>query len=292
MNITDILFNIGQLNRDAFSTIINPILVAVLVIITWWYARQVSKQTKLIEADRKREKILEGIQTVLNPFIEQIDSELDSMKKGKSFYYSIEMAFGQQFYLFFNDEALYSHTFWDIMGNSPLSKPLFKHELRSNDELSGKINELYTTINEELTSNLESDNFNEHLKNWINKFNRTNQNAFGTSDNTFYELKNLCKEYVISNWDLNNIHQAGSELKTDFLKEYKGELLKYRELSRMKELLKEIEDTLNKFKKSEGKILKRFKEIKEEYRKEYHFCEEDINIGVRNLRALQKTIEH
>ena len=52
MNTTDILFNNGQLNWDAISTISNIILVAALVLITGWYAWQVRKQTILMEKDR------------------------------------------------------------------------------------------------------------------------------------------------------------------------------------------------------------------------------------------------
>ena len=290
MNVPHIFLSNGQLNWDAISTISSIILVAALVIITLWYAHQVGKQTKLVEADRKREIILERIKAVINPFITEIDSELDSIKKGKSFLFSTESGFGQKFNLFFNDEALYSNVFWDIMGKSPLSKPLLKHELRSNDKLSDKVNELYTTIKEKLTSKLESDNFNEPLKDWVDDFNLSHPKAFGTDTRALSELENLCKEFIICNWDLNNIFQAGSELKTDFFKEFKDTLLKYRELPFMEELLKEITDTLNKFKKSDGKILKQFKKIKEKYRKEQHLPEKEINPAIRKLRELRDGI--
>jgi hypothetical protein len=52
MNITDIFFNNGQLNWDAFSTITNATLVLALVVITWWYAQQVKKQTEFMKIDR------------------------------------------------------------------------------------------------------------------------------------------------------------------------------------------------------------------------------------------------
>ena len=285
MNITDIFLNIGQWNWDAISVI-------ALVVITAWYAYQVKKQTELLEADRKRKIILERIQAVINPFIRKIDSELDSIKKGKSFYFSTELGFGQKFILFFNDEALYSSVFWDIMGKSPLSKPLLKHELRSNDKLSDKVNELYTTINEKLTSKLESDNFNEHLKDWVDDFNLSHPEVFGTETRALSELENLCKEFIICNWNLTNILQAGSELKTDFLKEFKDTLLKYRELPLMEELLNEIEDILNKFRKSDKKVLKQFNKIKEKYRKEQHLPEKEINPGIRKLEELRDSISN
>jgi hypothetical protein len=69
MNSTDILFNNGQLNWDAISTISNIVLVLALVIITGWYARQVRKQTILMEKNMMRKMILEEIHDVLNPRI-------------------------------------------------------------------------------------------------------------------------------------------------------------------------------------------------------------------------------
>ena len=52
MNITDVFFNNGQLNWDAFSAIFNIILVGTLVIVTLWYANQVKKQTEFMKIDR------------------------------------------------------------------------------------------------------------------------------------------------------------------------------------------------------------------------------------------------
>ncbi|HUV80390.1 MAG TPA: hypothetical protein VMW40_06175 [Candidatus Bathyarchaeia archaeon] len=296
MNVIDVLHNIlynyEQLNWDALSTITNIILVLALVLVTCFYAMQVKRQTKLMEKDRKKQKILEGIQNVLNVFIECINSEIDAIKKGKSYSYSTEQYFGQKFNLYFNDKALYSDTFWDIMGESVLSKPFLKYELRSNDKLSNKLNGLYTKIKEELTTEFENEpKFEERLKDWRDKFNQLHHKLqFETRE--LPDLEALCKDYIISKWDLNDIFLTGSERNSMFLKEYKSELLKYRDLPRVKELLKEIEDTLNKFKKSDEQILKQFKKIKEKYRKEYHFCEVEINIGVMNLRALQKTLGH
>jgi hypothetical protein len=53
MNLADVFFNNnGQLNWDAFSTITNATLVFALVVITWWYAKQVKKQTEFMKIDR------------------------------------------------------------------------------------------------------------------------------------------------------------------------------------------------------------------------------------------------
>ena len=56
-NTTDVFFNNGQLNWDALSTITNTILVLALVIITWWYAKEVKKQTEFMKIDRAVEEM-------------------------------------------------------------------------------------------------------------------------------------------------------------------------------------------------------------------------------------------
>ena len=52
MNVTHIFLNNGQWNWDAISTISSIILVAALVFITGWYAKQVRKQTEFMKIDR------------------------------------------------------------------------------------------------------------------------------------------------------------------------------------------------------------------------------------------------
>ena len=46
MNITDIFYYNGEFNWDSINTISNFILVTGLVLITWWYAREVKRQTE------------------------------------------------------------------------------------------------------------------------------------------------------------------------------------------------------------------------------------------------------
>ena len=52
MSVACIFFNNGQWNWDAINTMSNIILVAALVVITGWYAREVAKQTKFMKKDR------------------------------------------------------------------------------------------------------------------------------------------------------------------------------------------------------------------------------------------------
>lgn len=270
MNITDIFFSNGQWNWDA----INGILVLVLVVITGFYAWQVRKETKSAEKDRKRNKILEEVQKVLNPFINKMNEELDTIDKRESFSYSKQIGFGQKFKEFFDLKADYSYAFWDIIDNSSTLKCL-KHKLRSNDELSGELNKLYVKIEKELTTEFERElKFKERLKDMVDKFNQSHKQQLGTRERDLHYLEELCKKYIISK------SLTGSELDDIFLKEQESELLKYRNLTSIKKRLKEIENKLNSLKKSDEKILELFKEIKYKYQKEYYFTDRDMRRGL------------
>jgi hypothetical protein len=86
MNTIDILFNNGQLNWDAISTISNIILVAALVFITWRYAREVRKQTALIEKERERKVILERVHDFFTPTIHSLEQEIRAIQENKIYY--------------------------------------------------------------------------------------------------------------------------------------------------------------------------------------------------------------
>ena len=66
-NTTDIFFNNGQLDWNALSTLTNTILVLALVIITWWYAREVKKQTEFMKIDRAVEEMEKLVDYKSNP---------------------------------------------------------------------------------------------------------------------------------------------------------------------------------------------------------------------------------
>ena len=277
-NNTDIFFNMGQWNWDAISTISNIILVGALVCITWQYAKQIKGQTELMEKDRERNKILEGIRHVLTPSINNLILEIDEITNGTRTH------FGQQFNIFFDRKTYFSYAFWDIMEeftNLP-------EKLHSNDELADKLNILYTKIEKEVTDKFESDKFHERLTDMVNSFNRSNSDALGTETRALFVLKNICKEYIISEWDLSNNVPRVSEHENNFLKENKDELQRYKDLPIIKKLRKEIKVTSNELKKSNEDILEQFEKIITKHRKDYGFTEADMNPDITKERDFFK----
>jgi len=263
MNATEILFNNGQLNWDAISTISNSILVAALVIITGWYAWQVRKQTILMEKDRMRNKILEEIQDVLTPTINSLEKEIEAIEKNEIFWYkSGEGGRFDELSKIYGD----SSAFKDVFRKFPDLEEMFL----SHDNLYDKLNECYTEIEREI----RTPELKERLKNLVNKFNQSREEAYKLRWNP--DLERIFGNYVINKKDPKRSPNT-IEPHIDFWEEYKDELLGFRNTPRVKELDKEIGNRLNQLKRLDSVLLDKIKEKREKYQEEYHFTKYEID---------------
>ena len=269
MNTTDILFNNGQLNWDAISTISNIILVTALVLITGWYAREVRKQTILMERDRRRNNILEQIQDVLTPTIYSLEKEIEAIKKNEIFWYKSreEGIFEGLFKIYGNSGA-----FKDVFGKFPDLEEMFL----SHDNLYDKINGLYTEIEREI----RTPELKERLKNLVNTFNQSREEAYKLR--WVSDLERIFGNYVINKWNPKRSPNT-IEPRIDFWEEYKDELLEFRNTPRVKELDKEIENRLTQLKELDSDLLDKIKEKREKYREEYHFTKYEIDPKLKEL---------
>ena len=269
MNTTDILFNTGQWNWDAISTISNIILVTALVFITWRYARQVRKQTILMERDRRRNNILEEIQDVLTPTIYSLEKEIEAIKKNEIFWYKSreEGVFDELSKIYGNSGA-----FKDLFGKfSDLEKMFLSH-----DNLYGKLNGLYTEIGREI----RTPELKERLKNLVNTFNQSREETYKLR--WVPALERICGNYIINKW---NTKRSLNTIKPriDFWEKYRDKLLEFRNTPRVKELDKEIENRLTQLKELDGHLLDKIKEKREKYREEYHFTKYEIDPQLKEL---------
>nr|CBH37558.1 hypothetical protein BSM_10350 [uncultured archaeon] len=277
MNSTDILFNNGQLNWDAISTISNIILVTALVLVTLWYAWQVRRQTKSMEKGMRKNRILEEIQDVLTPTIYSLEKEIEAIEKNKIFWYkSVEEG------IFEGLSKIYGNSgaFKDVFGKFPDLEEMFL----SHDNLYSKLNELYTEIEREIRT-LE---LKERLENLLNTFyqsKREEANERNLPENA-YKLEDNERERIFW-WIINNWTPKGTphtlEPHVDFWEEYKDELLEFRKTLRVEEADKEIENRLTQLKELDGHLLDKIKEKREKYREEYHFTKYEIDPQLKEL---------
>ena len=269
MNTTDILFNTGQWNWDAISTISNIILVTALVFITWRYAREVRKQTILMERDRRRNNILEEIKDVLTPTIYSLEKEIEAIKKNEIFWYkSREEGIFDELSKIYGD----SGAFKDVFGKFPDLEEMFL----SHDNLYGKLNGLYTEIEREI----RTPELKERLKNLVNTFNQSREEAYKLR--WVSDLERIFGNYVINKWNPKRSPNT-IEPRIDFWEEYRDKLLEFRNTPRVRELDKEIENRLTQLKELDGNLLDKIKEKREKYRKEYQFTKYEIDPKLKEL---------
>ena len=269
MNTTDILFNTGQWNWDAISTISNIILVTALVFITWRYAREVRRQTILMERDRMRNNILEEIQDVLTPTINSLEKEIEAIKKNEIFWYkSVEEGIFDELSKIYGN----SGAFKDVFGKFPDLEEMFL----SHDNLYSKLNGLYTEIEREI----RTPELKERLKNLVKTFNQSREETYKLRWNS--DLERIFGNYVINKGNPKRSPNT-IEPHIDFWEEYRDKLLEFRNTPRVKELDKEIGNRLTQLKELDSDLLEKIKEKREDYRKEYSFTKYEIDPKLKEL---------
>jgi len=257
------------LNWDAISTISNIILVTALVLVTLWYAWQVRKQTKSMEKGMMQNRILEEIKDVLTPTIYSLEKEIEAIEKNEIFWYKSgeEGIFEGLLKIYGNSGA-----FKDVFGKFPdLEKTFLSHDI-----LYDKINKLYTEIEREnITPELK-----ERLKNLVNKFNQSREEAYKLR--WISDIERILGNYIINKWNPKR-SQNTIEPRINFWEEYRDKLLEFRNTRHVKELDKEIENRLNELKELDGDLLDKIKEKREKYREEYHFTKYEIDPKLKEL---------
>jgi len=264
MNVTDVFFNTGGLNWNAINTISNIVLVLALIIITGWYARQVRKQTILMEKNRMEKMILEEIRDVLTPNIRLLEKEIEAIEKREIFWCKRgeEGRFNKLTKIYVDVE--YTGAFKDVFEKIHNLEKMF----RSRDRSYKNLNRGYTQIEREIrTHDLE-----KSIENHIKEFNKLREEGKVMDSERVKTIVN----YVI-NKGTPKRRPHTTELYIDFWDKYSDKLLKFRDTRRVKQLDKKIEDQLNRMKKLDSKILDKIKEKREEYRKEYSFNKYEID---------------
>jgi|GEM_PF-1991542 len=280
MNISNIFINNGQLNWDAISTISNIVLVASLVVITFWYAKKVNEQTKLMIKDRERGRILEEVQAFLTPTKQRLESETNAIQ-GNAVYWE---AYNDKSYIMglssklLPDKIDYRSTIFD----TTTKYPNLKTQLLSHDRIYDRLNELYGKIR----NKIEGSEFKKRLRVLIEEFNEkrdsSNQLTGDRRDKSevFYMM-------CIINKGIPGRTPDQSAPYLDFWDQHKDDLLKFRNTSQVKELEKEKESILIQLKKLNEELLENIKEIIEKYRNEYNFTKYEI---VPELKKFEESI--
>jgi hypothetical protein len=275
--LTWITYVRGELNWNSISILSNIVLVFALVIVTFWYASEVKRQTGLMGMDQKRHKILEEVQFVLTPSINSIKSEIKAIQHKQIIwhrYTSEDCGFSCGLTCFFYDKQ-----------NSPI-RYVFNGEIRgaltdilekfsdlkrlftSHDSIINELNQLYVVIEKEIKTP-ELIGIIEEL---IEKFNEN-------IDNSSLKVQNkplLFVEYIINLEFLVNRIPNSIEPTIDFWDENKDELIKLRDNPLILDIGMQISSKLTQLRNLDETILKSVEKIREDYRKEYNFTDNEV----------------
>ena len=268
----------GELNWDSISILSNIVLVFALVIVTLWYASEVKRQTRLMGKDQKRHKILEEVQLVLTPSINSIKSEIKAIQHKQIFwhhYTSGGCGFNNGLTCFFYNEKKsqiryvfnegISGALTDILEKFSDLKRLFT----SHDSIINELNQLYIIIEKEI----RTPELIGRIEELIEQFNEN-------FDNSSFKAQNrphLFVEYIINLEYLVNRTQNSIQPNIDFWEENKDELIKLRDNPLILEIGVQISSKLTQLRNLDDTILKSVEKIREDYRKEYNFTDNEIN---------------
>lgn len=267
----------GELNWDSISILSNIVLVFALVIVTLWYASEVKRQTKLMVNDQKRHKVLEEVHVVLTPSINSIISEIQAIQNNNIFwarYTSEECGFDVGLIRFFYNKRFgpirsvfngeISGALIDILEKFPDLKRLFA----SHDSLIEELNQLYVLIEKEI----ETPELIGRIEKLIDMFNENIENSSLKAQND----SQLFVEYIINLKYLVKRMPNSIEPRIDFWEENRDELLKLRDNPLILETGEQISRKLSQLRDLNEKILKSVEKIREDYRKEYNFTDNEI----------------
>ena len=275
--LTWITYVRGELNWDSISILTNIALVFALVMVTLWYANEVKRQTGLMVKDQKRHKVLEEVQSVLTPSINSVKSEIKAILHKQIFWYrytSGGCGFDYGLTCFFYNEQIspvrylfhdgISGALTDILEKFSDLKRLFI----SHDSLIGELNQLYVLLEKEI----RTPELVRRIEKLIGKFNENVDNSsLKVQNNPF-----LFIEYIINLEYLVNRRPDSIEPNIDFWEENKGELMKLRDNPLILDIGVQISNKLTQLRKLDETILKSIEEIREDYRKEYNFTDDEI----------------
>ena len=267
----------GELNWDSISILSNIVLVFALVMVTLWYVNEVKRQTGLMVKDQKRHKILEEVQLILTPSINSIKSEIKAIEHKQIFwhrYTSGDCGFDSGLACFFyskqNSPIRYvfnegiSGALTDILEKFSDLKRLFT----SHDSIINELNQLYIIIEKEI----KTPELIGRIEELIEKFNENFDNSSFKAQNRSH----LFVEYIINLEYLVNRTPNSIQPNIDFWEENKDELIKLRDNPLILEIGVQISSKLTQLRNLDDTILKSVEKIREDYRKEYNFTDNEV----------------
>ncbi|MBE0517116.1 MAG: hypothetical protein IBX41_07000 [Methanophagales archaeon] len=267
------------MNWDAVGVLSNMILVAALIVITAFYAREVRRQTALMVQDRERNKILEEVQDELTPTIHRLEEEIEAIEHNKIKW--IRYPTGICYFEGYPSKLLCT----DIKACCSAARDVFSKfpdlngKFSSHDALHDKLYAAYATIEREV----KTPELKERLKVLVKEFNESREGVYRLTEVPFEKPDIIFGNFIINCEDQIERSPYSVQPPIDFWEEYRDELLKFREKPQVDKLDKEIEGLLRQLKELDEELLEKLAKIREEYRVKYNFTKYEIDPELKKL---------
>ncbi|PXF57873.1 MAG: hypothetical protein C4B59_14350 [Candidatus Methanogaster sp.] len=231
--------------------------------------------------DRERNKVSEEVREVLTPAIEHIESEIDAIQNKKIFwhhYTSGGCGFDSGLRRLFHNERYRGVRYLfggksggalqDILNKfSNLNDMFYSH-----DVLIDELNRCY----EEIEKEIKTPELGERLEEMTREFNKGKSATYRLKGEPIENSFQFYGEYLINLEYTIERSPDSIEPHIDFWEENQDELLKFRDKIHIIEIHKQISEKLIQLTELDEKLLKKLSKIREKYRKEYNFVNNEI----------------
>lgn len=258
---------IDFLNQNQGAT--NAFLVLALVLTTVYYAKKVSDQTNLMFQKEKRCIILEEIHSIVAPHILTLKKEIEVIQNHELYWlrdYYGDGAFLNIFKIL-NFDFKESLVYCDFFEKNPEFEEKYLHH----DDIYDSLNEQYC----QLEGEIKTPKLKERLDEMVEKFNKSKQGSNALHQDHTDEPEKIFGNFIISGCEPKKDPYLRGSI-GDFWKEYKEELLKFRDTPKVKQLDGEIQQILEDYENLNRELLESLNEILDKYRKDYHIPEFEI----------------
>lgn len=264
---------IDFLNQNQGVT--NAFLVLALVLTTGYYAKKVSNQTNLMLQKEKRRIILEEIHSIVAPHIVKLKKEIEVIQNH-------ELYWSRDYYgkgIFLNIFKILDFDFKDSLVYCDFfeKNPEFEEKYLHQDDIYDELNELYC----QLEGEIRTPKLKERLDEVVEEFNKSRPESKNLRREDVDEPEKIFGNFIISGCEQKKESYMRGPTE-DFWKEYREELLKFRDTPKVKQLDGEIEKILKDYENLKKELLESLGEILDEYRKEYHITEFEIYSSVED----------
>ncbi len=250
------------------ETIINAVLLVVLtltLVVTAYYAHQVSKQTEITRREAKRSYIVELMKYIIAPLIHKLEWEIESIKKREYGWKHQSLCAEKIKKLVEEPEILFSDLRSDF--------PDLKRKIEDHNDRCQILQEKLKSLDEAIYTLDFKEKCHDRIAEYNKKYPKPNPKFLLTRDIEWSAIKFV--NYIIDN----SVKLFSGDKFHDFWREYGSEFLQIRDREDIKVKTDEIDLIAEELKRISQELKERLEKLRDKYRREYGIPIGEIDIS-------------